>query len=80
MFDRLIRYWRVAGTGLSFLSFGIGGLLLRILIFPLINLFVWEQQVRIALARNVIRVTFRAFIGFMHILGVLRYEVKEGIE
>ncbi|MET3132935.1 1-acyl-sn-glycerol-3-phosphate acyltransferase [Oxalobacteraceae bacterium GrIS 1.11] len=70
-----MRYWRVCATGLSFAAFGVGGLLLRVLVFPLLNLAVWHHQRRIALARSVIRLSFRAYIGMMRGLGVLRYEV-----
>lgn len=55
--------------------FGVGGLLLRVAVFPLLNLFVWQRQKRIALARVVIRGTFRSFVWLMQALGVLRYEI-----
>lgn len=61
MLNRLSRYWRVLATGFSFLTFGVGGLLLRIVVFPLINAFVWKKQTRIILARSVIRIAFRGF-------------------
>jgi 1-acyl-sn-glycerol-3-phosphate acyltransferase len=73
--DRLSLYWRVFATGLSFVTFGLGGLLLRVAIFPMLNLFVWQRQRRIALARAVIRATFRSFVWLMQMLGVLRYEI-----
>lgn len=75
MLDRLSLYWRVFATGLSFFVFGVGGLWLRVVVFPLLDLIVWERQKRIALARAVIRLAFRAFVGMMQTLGVLRYEV-----
>lgn len=75
MFDRIGRYWRVLATGLSFFAFGVGGLLLRVLLFPLLHLLVWQRQRRIALARVVIRLVFRTFVGLMRGLGVLRYEI-----
>jgi len=75
MLERLSLYWRVLATGFSFLMFGIGGLLLRVLVFPLLNLFVWKRPQRVTLARAVIRWTFRAFVALMRGLGVLRYEI-----
>lgn len=75
MRDQLSLYWRVLATGFSFLIFGIGGLLLWLVVFPLLNLFVWQKQKRISLARTVIRLAFRAFVGLMQALGVLRYEI-----
>jgi 1-acyl-sn-glycerol-3-phosphate acyltransferase len=75
MLEYLSRGWRVAATGFSFTVFGIGGLLLRVLVFPLLNVFVRRRQRRIALARGVIRMAFRAFVWMMRGLGVLRYEI-----
>lgn len=74
MFKRIGRYWRVLATGLSFLAFGIGGLLLRIVVFPLLQLVVWERAARVTAARAILRLTFRGFVGLMRGLGVLRYE------
>lgn len=76
--DRIGLYWRVFATGLSFVSFGIGGILLRVLVFPMLNLLVWQRQRRTEFARDIIRLTFRAFVGLMRILGVLRYEFIGG--
>ena len=74
MVNRIGRYWRVLATGLSFLAFGIGGLLLRILVFPLLQLVVRERSARVTAARAILRLTFRAFVGLMRGLGVLRYQ------
>lgn len=73
--SRMSLYWRMFATGLSFVAFGVGGLLLRVVVFPLLNLLVWQRQKRIALARTVIRIAFRVFVGLMQTLGVLRYEI-----
>lgn len=75
MLERLDCYWRVFGTALNFSVFGVGGLLLRIIVFPIINLVIWEQQLRTRLSRNVIRYAFRAFIGLLRFVGILRYEI-----
>lgn len=75
MLERVSLYWRVFATGLSFAVFGIGGLLLRVLLFPLLNFLVRHRQQRVMLARAVIRFSFRGFVGLMHTVGVLRYEI-----
>jgi 1-acyl-sn-glycerol-3-phosphate acyltransferase len=75
MFELLGRYWRVLATGVSFTVFGIGGILLRVLVFPLLTLVVRERQLQVAMARTVIRMAFRFFVGLMRTLGVLRYEI-----
>jgi 1-acyl-sn-glycerol-3-phosphate acyltransferase len=69
------RYWRMFATGLSFTVFGLGGLLLRLLLFPLLNLAVWRKRKRTVAARAVIQQAFLGFVGLMNLLGVLRYEV-----
>ncbi|TCS35561.1 1-acyl-sn-glycerol-3-phosphate acyltransferase [Paucimonas lemoignei] len=77
--NRLERSVRVLTTGLSFAAFGLGGLVLRVAVFPIISVFFRDQQQRTLVSRNVIRLTFRAFIEMMRVMGVLRYEIK-GLE
>lgn len=72
---RIGRLWRVLATGLSFGLFGIGGLLLRVVAFPLLALCVRDPDARMRAARATIRASFRLFVGIMRTLGVLRYEV-----
>lgn len=79
MMASLDRSWRVLATGLSFAVFGVGGLLLRVLVFPVLQLFVRAPQRRANCARAVVRLTFRAFVALMRGLGVLRYEIT-GLE
>jgi 1-acyl-sn-glycerol-3-phosphate acyltransferase len=79
MLSRVDCYWRVFGTAFNFFVFGLGGLALRVLVFPLINLLIWERQLRTLLARNVIRYAFRGFIGLLRMAGILRYEIA-GLE
>ena len=71
----LDRGWRVCATGLSFFAFGAGGLVLRVLVFPLLGVLMRDRARRTAAARAIIRATFRAFVGLMRVLGVLRYEI-----
>ncbi|MBO9538218.1 lysophospholipid acyltransferase family protein [Herbaspirillum sp.] len=76
---RVNRYWRVAATGLSFAVFGLGGLALRLVVFPLLDLAVRDRQRRVLLARSVIRLAFRGFVEMMRLLGVIRYQIT-GLE
>ena len=73
---RLSLYWRVVATGLSFAVFGVGGLALRIVVFPLLNLMVRQPERRVVAARTVIRRAFRTYVDMMRALGVLRYEIR----
>lgn len=79
MLERLSRPWRVFATGLSFVLFGIGGLLMRIAVFPLLHALVRQPERRVQWSRRVIRAAFRAYIHLMRALGVLRFELR-GLE
>ena len=79
MIEALGRAWRVGATGLSFALFGIGGLVMRLAVFPLLYLLVWRRERRVTAARAIIRMAFRAYVDVMRALGVLRYEVR-GLE
>jgi 1-acyl-sn-glycerol-3-phosphate acyltransferase len=76
MLDRIGLGWRVLATGLSFTLFGLGGLLLRVLVFPLLAVCVTDTTARVRTARATVRLSFRAFVGIMRGLGVLRYDVR----
>jgi 1-acyl-sn-glycerol-3-phosphate acyltransferase len=75
MRERLERAWRVLATGGCFAAFGIGSLLLGVLVFPLLHLLVWRPERRVRAARRVIRATFGFFIGLMRASRVLTVEV-----
>lgn len=79
MLDRINYCWRVFATGLSFLGFGVGGVLLRLLVFPPLALLVRDPARRSRYARDIIHHSFAAHVGLMRALGVLTYEVR-GIE
>nr|WP_315592846.1 lysophospholipid acyltransferase family protein [uncultured Cupriavidus sp.] len=76
MVERIDRAWRVCATGFCFSSFGIGGLLLRVLVFPLLSLLPWSTDTRQRVCRGVIHHAFRLFVWLMHAVGVIRYEVR----
>ena len=72
-------WWRMIATALSFTLFGIGGVLLRVLIFPLLALLPGDALVRRTRARLTVSRTFHLFVKFMYHSGVLTYTV-EGAE
>lgn len=76
MLDRLSLAWRTAATGFCFAMFGIGGLLLRGLVFPLLNLLVTRHERRTRWARICIHHSFRAFVLLMSNLGVMSYRLR----
>ncbi len=68
-------HWRFAFTALSFALFGMGGLILGLLVFPCF-LIIPNLARRQKLARSLIQRTFRIFIGFMRFFGILTYDVS----
>lgn len=76
MLNTALRYWRVLATGLCFLSFGVGGVILGLLVFPPMRVLILPQLARSAAARRVIQWSFRVFIAMMQGLGVISYEVR----
>jgi 1-acyl-sn-glycerol-3-phosphate acyltransferase len=77
MRERLDWLKRLIGTGISFFVFGLAGLILGAIVFPLIRLVVRDIGVRTRIARQTISWTFRRFIGLMHGLGLLTYELRD---
>jgi len=75
----LERCWRIAATGFCFALFGLGGMIVLCLIFPLLWLLVWRQPLRQKLARDIVCLSFRFFCKVMTTVGVISYEVR-GIE
>jgi len=68
--------WRLLATGMSFVLFGLGGLLLWGLVFPLQRLLPGETDVRQRRARLVVHYSFRGFIHFLRLSGVLTLDFK----
>lgn len=72
----LDRYWRKFATGLCFLLFGLGGLLLSYLIFPLFSLFSKSREQSYLRCRRMVSFCFRFFILIMTGLRVMDFEQK----
>ena len=69
------RSWRFFGTAVSFLVFGIGGLVQTLLLFPLIAAFSRDEDTRTRRVRSVISRSFRAFLWMVESLGVMDFEI-----
>ncbi|PIQ38456.1 MAG: 1-acyl-sn-glycerol-3-phosphate acyltransferase [Lysobacterales bacterium CG17_big_fil_post_rev_8_21_14_2_50_64_11] len=76
MVDRLNYVWRVIATAISFASFGVGGALMWVLVFPALSLLVRDQDRRGVYARAIVRSSFAVFLRWMRLLGVLSYEIR----
>lgn len=76
MTERVNHFWRIFATGLSFTIFGLGGVLLWLLVFPSLALLVRDRGAESRYARAIIRRCFAGFVAVMHRLGVLTYEIR----
>ena len=79
MRGRVNRLGRLAGTALSFASFGIGALGLSLIWFPLLWLLSPDAVTRQRRAQAAIRFCFGLFLRLMSALGVMSYRI-EGAE
>lgn len=73
MTARLNYCWRLAATGGCFAAFGIGGLALSTLVFPLLLLIPGKARSR--RARWIIHKSFGVFMQLMESVGIMRLEV-----
>jgi 1-acyl-sn-glycerol-3-phosphate acyltransferase len=71
---RLERFWRQCGTGVSFALFGVGGLFLAGIVFPLINLLYRDRARREAAAQHTVHATWKFFVWVMVSLRVIDFE------
>ncbi len=71
-------YWRLIATAISFSTFGLGGIALRLL-FPLLHLLPGNQQTKAKRARKIVHLSFRFFIAQMKFFGIYTYETH-GLE
>ncbi|WP_261844150.1 lysophospholipid acyltransferase family protein [Aliamphritea ceti] len=69
--------WRWIGTAFSFLVFGIGGVLLPVIVVPVLNLLYRDVNKRQSAAKRFIHHSFRFYIGMMRFLGVLTYQIDD---
>jgi 1-acyl-sn-glycerol-3-phosphate acyltransferase len=74
---RLSRWARIAGTGISFAVFGIGGLVLAFFGFPLARFLAKSAQERERRAQHQVHLAFRFHVWLMQKLGVCTLSVRE---
>ncbi|WP_409522570.1 lysophospholipid acyltransferase family protein [Nitrincola sp. MINF-07-Sa-05] len=68
------RLYRIVATGFCFSCFGLGGLMLSLLVFPMQRLFVRDTVRRRQLARASVHKGFAFFIWLMQRVGVINYD------
>lgn len=72
---KLERLYRMVFTGLSFALFGIGGLVLTLTAFPIVNLLIRDKDARANAAQWLVHMSFRSHIAFMTFFKVISVEI-----
>ncbi len=75
-FVKLNLIWRIVATGFGFISFGIGGVLLSLTVFPLISLCIQDKQKCHTLTQKIIKKSFCLFINTLSFLKILSYRFE----
>ncbi|MGI9309433.1 MAG: lysophospholipid acyltransferase family protein [Gammaproteobacteria bacterium] len=73
--QRINYCWRLVAKGLSFFVFGIGSLLLGLVIVPLITLLVRDRSKSLRWSRRLVGGGMGLFVWFMQVLGLLEFTV-----
>jgi 1-acyl-sn-glycerol-3-phosphate acyltransferase len=68
--------WRILATAVAFACFGLGGMALWLVVFPVQSVVYRNPVRRQRAARNVVQSVFRLFVAWMRLLGLIRYEVR----
>ncbi len=74
MEGRQTYFWRIVATAVCFTLFGVGGLILGLLVFPATLLLPGGPARRRARMRGLVQHAFRLFVRFISGIGVISYE------
>jgi 1-acyl-sn-glycerol-3-phosphate acyltransferase len=74
--ERDSRVWRILVTGGCFAVFGLGGLVMGLVVFPLVLLLPGSPARRRSRTRSLVQRGFRLFVWLMSSLGGLSYEFR----
>lgn len=69
--QRVEQALRLVWTGMAFVLFGVGGLLLTATAFPLINFLITDREKRSAVAQKLVHWAFRLHVFYMTTFGVI---------
>jgi 1-acyl-sn-glycerol-3-phosphate acyltransferase len=70
----LDRFMRLITTAISFAVFGLGGLILALVVFPLLFLFIWDHKKRAAIAQTFVHRLWWFYIRFMRAMGTVSFD------
>ncbi len=76
MLSRIDHAWRLLGTGFSFIVFGLGGILVTLIVAPTLRCLPGDELIRARRTQWFFHLLFRYYIKMMRFLGVLSYRVE----
>ncbi|RZF90664.1 1-acyl-sn-glycerol-3-phosphate acyltransferase [Pseudoalteromonas sp. CO302Y] len=77
LINSLGKAWRIFATGLCFTVFGIGGIVLTLLVFPLQRCIEPSALKQKQKARITVHYTFKFFVALMHYTGAIHFSVHD---
>jgi 1-acyl-sn-glycerol-3-phosphate acyltransferase len=77
MINRINYVWRVFATGVCFVLFGFGSLVLSLIVFPIQRIFILDKNKRKRIARKTVHYTFKFFIALMSWVGIFRFSLDD---
>ncbi|GAC13125.1 lysophospholipid acyltransferase family protein [Aliiglaciecola lipolytica] len=75
MLAKITFAWRWFATAFSFFIFGVGGIIVPLIVVPILYILPGSQLQREARGQKFIHLAFATFIKLMRFLGVLTYEI-----
>lgn len=78
LLQRISHTWRVLATGISFMTFGIGGLVMSGTVFPFAALLSPDAATKKRRMQRLMHYSWRLFIWFMKAMGILTSELHGG--
>ncbi|MBQ4833483.1 1-acyl-sn-glycerol-3-phosphate acyltransferase [Pseudoalteromonas sp. MMG010] len=77
MKNKLIKLYRLLATGSAFALFSVGGLMLSIVVFSLQRIIYRDVTTRNKAARTAVHYSFKFFVGYMRLVGILRLDIEQ---
>lgn len=76
MIHQLNYLWRLVGTAIGFIAFGIGGIVLTFLVFPIVGIVTPKDRI-VAVSRKIVSYSFRSFINLLDFLNVYDFDIEQ---
>ncbi len=73
----MLRIWRLLATAMSFALFGLGGIIIPLIVIPVIYLLPGDVQRRQRRGKAFIHHSFRFYIQLMKNMGILSFELED---